>query len=162
MIRYRSNRRYVIPILVSGWIILLWLVFDSHRKLGMLTNLNQNVIMTEMAIQQKITTISTDISQIPSTNCECPKCKKCNSMFNLIKLPRFWLALIHNDVVSEMILEKRVWEKETTNYLETFMLPGQTIVELGANIGYYTNLMAALVGPTGKIYSYECNSDQNE
>jgi FkbM family methyltransferase len=33
--------------------------------------------------------------------------------------------------------------------------PGMTVVDLGANIGYYTLLAASLVGPTGKIYAIE-------
>ena len=141
---------YMLPIGVCICIGLLWILADSYHKLRMLTNLTENILMTEMATQQKIGAISIERSQPPSSKCDCPKCKKCNSMFNLIKLPRFWLALIHNDGVSETILRRGVWEKETTEYLENHIRPGQTIVELGANIGYYTNL---------KIYSYECNSD---
>ena len=33
--------------------------------------------------------------------------------------------------------------------------PGDTVVDVGANIGYYTTLMSDLVGPTGKVIAFE-------
>jgi FkbM family methyltransferase len=33
--------------------------------------------------------------------------------------------------------------------------PGMTVVDLGANIGYYTLLAASIVGPAGKVYAIE-------
>jgi FkbM family methyltransferase len=33
--------------------------------------------------------------------------------------------------------------------------PGDTVVDVGANVGYFTCLMAALVGPMGRVFAFE-------
>lgn len=33
--------------------------------------------------------------------------------------------------------------------------PGDTVVHVGAGVGYYTAILAELVGPTGKVFGYE-------
>ncbi len=39
--------------------------------------------------------------------------------------------------------------------LENIIRPGQTIVDVGANLGLYTVLLSRLVGPTGRVISFE-------
>lgn len=48
--------------------------------------------------------------------------------------------------------EREVAETET---IKRIVKPGMCILEIGANVGYYTILMGKLVGEQGKIYSYE-------
>jgi FkbM family methyltransferase len=48
--------------------------------------------------------------------------------------------------------EREVAETET---IKRIVKPGMCILEIGANIGYYTILMGKLVGKNGKIYAYE-------
>jgi FkbM family methyltransferase len=48
--------------------------------------------------------------------------------------------------------EREISETET---VKRIVRPGMCILEIGANIGYYTILMGKLVGMSGKIYTYE-------
>ena len=48
--------------------------------------------------------------------------------------------------------EREISETET---VKRIVKPGMCILEIGANVGYYTILMGKLVGATGKIYAYE-------
>jgi FkbM family methyltransferase len=48
--------------------------------------------------------------------------------------------------------EREISETET---VKKIVKPGMCILEIGANIGYYTILMGKLVGKNGKIYAYE-------
>jgi FkbM family methyltransferase len=48
--------------------------------------------------------------------------------------------------------EREVAETET---VKRIVKPGMCILEIGANVGYYTILMGKLVGKGGKIYAYE-------
>jgi FkbM family methyltransferase len=46
-------------------------------------------------------------------------------------------------------------EELETEIIRRELKPGMTVVDLGANIGYYTLLAASIVGPSGKIYAIE-------
>jgi FkbM family methyltransferase len=49
------------------------------------------------------------------------------------------------------------WEWWTTNFLARHVRPGQRIAEAGACVGYFTLLMADLVGPLGRLTVFEPN-----
>lgn len=46
-----------------------------------------------------------------------------------------------------------------TKYLIKQIKPGNITVDVGANVGYFTTLMGYLVGPSGKVISYEADLD---
>lgn len=48
-----------------------------------------------------------------------------------------------------------IYEPEETNLLKQIIKPGNVVLDLGANIGYFTLLFARLVGPNGKVYAFE-------
>lgn len=48
-----------------------------------------------------------------------------------------------------------VHEKATTDLFEKTVKEGDVVLDLGANIGYFTLLAAKLTGPNGKVFSFE-------
>ncbi len=48
-----------------------------------------------------------------------------------------------------------VYELETTLFFRRSIKKGMTVVDIGANIGYFTRLFSLLVGPEGKVYAFE-------
>jgi FkbM family methyltransferase len=49
------------------------------------------------------------------------------------------------------------WEYWITDFIWRNVRPGQVALDLGANHGYYTLLLADLVGPGGKVHAFEPN-----
>jgi len=49
------------------------------------------------------------------------------------------------------------WEYWITDFMWRNVKPGQVALDVGANHGYYTLLLADLVGPRGKVYAFEPN-----
>ena len=49
------------------------------------------------------------------------------------------------------------WEPRETALIAEILRPGDTFVDVGANIGYFTLLASRLVGPTGRAIAVEAN-----
>ncbi|WP_233247757.1 FkbM family methyltransferase [Caulobacter endophyticus] len=49
------------------------------------------------------------------------------------------------------------WEMWTTEAIARAVKPGMTVVDVGANLGYFTLLMADLVGAGGRVHAFEPN-----
>ena len=47
------------------------------------------------------------------------------------------------------------YEKNETLYFRNVIKPGEVVLDIGANFGWYTTLFSELVGKTGKIVSFE-------
>jgi FkbM family methyltransferase len=53
------------------------------------------------------------------------------------------------------------YEREQTRCFEERLQPGWTLFDVGAHVGYYTLLGAALVGRAGRVISFEPNARNN-
>jgi FkbM family methyltransferase len=53
------------------------------------------------------------------------------------------------------ILEHGRYDPQLVAYMRRVLRPGMTVVDIGANIGYFAVLAAALVGPTGRVLAVE-------
>jgi FkbM family methyltransferase len=56
-------------------------------------------------------------------------------------------------------LRSGAYETHLTAAFERHCRPGMTVVDVGANLGYYTLLASRLVGPSGKVVALEPNSE---
>ncbi len=67
-------------------------------------------------------------------------------------------ARIHlnpRDPVISGALALRAYEKPETRFFLTAIQPGMTFLDIGANIGYYTALALARIGPRGRVVAVE-------
>jgi FkbM family methyltransferase len=47
------------------------------------------------------------------------------------------------------------YEESTTSVVKSLVRPGDCVLDVGANIGYFTVCMAVWVGPTGSVHAFE-------
>lgn len=57
--------------------------------------------------------------------------------------------------ITPLVLEKGIWEASETAVFLDSVAPGDVVVDIGANVGYYTLLASRRVGPEGRVYAFE-------
>jgi FkbM family methyltransferase len=78
----------------------------------------------------------------------------------IVELEGFRLVLDRADrSVSYFIINDGAWEPRLTAVFRRCIQPGQTVIDVGANVGYFTMLAASIVGPTGRVFAVEPNSE---
>ena len=50
---------------------------------------------------------------------------------------------------------KRISDRDKIRLIKKTVKPGMTVIDVGANIGFYSMLLSRLVGPSGKVIAYE-------
>jgi FkbM family methyltransferase len=75
-------------------------------------------------------------------------------------LGRYKMIVDTTDVgLSSHLLLDGYWEMWLTELLTALVKPGMKVVDVGANLGYFSLLMADLVGKTGQVHAFEPNID---
>lgn len=49
----------------------------------------------------------------------------------------------------------RTWEPHVERILKLLARPGDSVMDIGANIGYFSNVLARAVGESGRVWSFE-------
>jgi FkbM family methyltransferase len=57
--------------------------------------------------------------------------------------------------ISPLLAAGKLFEPFETEWIQNLVRPGDTALDIGAHIGFYTLLLARLVGPTGRVLSFE-------
>jgi len=85
-----------------------------------------------------------------------------NSLFHFLKPKsvmvqghRMWL----DDQDTLELATREIYEPFETALFKKELKAGQIVLDIGANIGYYTLIAAKLVGPGGKVYAFEPDPD---
>jgi FkbM family methyltransferase len=64
-----------------------------------------------------------------------------------------WLG--GNSTIDNSIIDTGSWEPKTTDLIKQIVKRNDTVIDIGANIGYFTILFAKLVGNEGAVYAFE-------
>ena len=59
--------------------------------------------------------------------------------------------------ISPHLMMDGYWEPRTTETIVDLLRPGMVAIDVGANLGYFTVLMASLVGASGRVIAFEPN-----
>jgi FkbM family methyltransferase len=66
-------------------------------------------------------------------------------------------AVDTQDLIQRYLYLFGVWEPRMTQWLRRRLNPGDTFVDVGANIGYFSLLASQLVGPQGRVVAIEAS-----
>lgn len=59
-----------------------------------------------------------------------------------------------NDAL-DLLIKPDSFETQERELFKKYIKPGQVVIDVGANVGYHTLLMADLVGSRGRVYAFE-------
>ena len=66
---------------------------------------------------------------------------------------RMWLNLVDRHVSMGCLVG--VWEPDETRFVRATLKPGQTFVDVGANLGWFSLVASECVGPAGRVHAFE-------
>lgn len=69
-----------------------------------------------------------------------------------------WIDL-QDRMLGKYFFLNRDYETFETGLIEALIDPGMVVVDIGANVGYYTTKFAKAVGSSGRIYAFEPDED---
>jgi len=78
-----------------------------------------------------------------------------NNRYRAIPKPRMIVDIC--DIYGGVYFYGKEYEPETTSVILRLLRPGDVVLDIGANLGYYSFLMAEAVGAKGQIHAFEPN-----
>lgn len=69
----------------------------------------------------------------------------------------FWVDTSYKTdmVIQKICIENGFYDRPFTNWLMKNIKPGWTCLDIGSNIGYVTEVLSRIVGPSGNVISFE-------
>jgi FkbM family methyltransferase len=61
--------------------------------------------------------------------------------------------------VAQPLINGGIFDRKETEVIMSLIKPGMTVVDVGANLGYFTLIAAKLVGDQGRVYAFEPQPD---
>ena len=81
----------------------------------------------------------------------------------LINLQKFKIYVQNDDfAVGQTIINTKNYEPHVTDAIAKLLKPGDTFLDIGANIGYYSLLAASIVQSSGKVIAFEPNQKNQQ
>lgn len=65
------------------------------------------------------------------------------------------MRLLLSDLVQQYVFFFGQWEPAISNYIASALREGDTFIDVGANVGYYSLLAARIVGKSGRVFAVE-------
>jgi FkbM family methyltransferase len=65
------------------------------------------------------------------------------------------MEVVPRDEIGRFLYLYGLWDLTGTRLMQAFLRPGMTVLDVGANIGYFTLLAAQQVGQDGLVHSFE-------
>lgn len=62
---------------------------------------------------------------------------------------------LEGDMLGWHVYLSGIWEPPTSKIMAALIRPGDVVVDIGANVGYFTLLAATKTGPRGKVLAFE-------
>src|SRR6266568_6896191 len=81
------------------------------------------------------------------------KIKIINTKFGAFKI------FDRNDLITKSLKEYGEWAQNEINFCSNFIKFGDTVLDIGGYIGTAARAYSALVGPKGRVYSFEANPE---
>lgn len=79
-----------------------------------------------------------------------------------IELDGYAIYVAENDhAVGSHVLANHVYEPPVSEVFRSFLKPGMTAIDIGANIGWFSLLSAYLVGDKGRVFSFEPGAENS-
>ena len=79
------------------------------------------------------------------------------SLANVVEVRGMVIHVNPTEVGMSAWISGGAWEPQITSLFECLLKRGMTVVDPGANVGYYTLMSARLVGQDGVVYAFEPN-----
>lgn len=76
----------------------------------------------------------------------------------IVSVQGFQVNVVNDGKMSEIstqLLFKGVHEPLTTDLFKKILLPGDAVIDVGANIGYFSLLSSSIIGSSGKVFAFE-------